>query len=215
MRRALPHSHRGMKAGGTDRGPECPSQGTALDFLLTGICAHRHRTHQLTETGFWRLEKWRKMGQKWGKWGEMEKKGVERRKMGGMVGIAHRMWVVEGCSGMWLRKMGQKCETNFSQSHFPHFFLRRSKIVPTIRFVQTSSPHSPTANWEFLPLTDTHRRGGWCGACVHGHTWLCRVEPAGPTGPSAFSSGLHTDPPAPYFRAQPHEPGGCHLGPQA
>ena len=45
------------------------------------------------------------------------------------------MWVVEGCGGMWLRKMGGKWEknggemgpnTHFSQSHIPHF--RRSSL---------------------------------------------------------------------------------------
>ena len=39
------------------------------------ICANHHRTHQLTELGFWSLEKWGK----WGRWGKWEENG---RKMG-------------------------------------------------------------------------------------------------------------------------------------
>ena len=79
--------------------------------------------------------------------------------------IAHRIWVAEGCSGTWLREMGEKWDkngtkighnTHFSQFHFPKIF-RRSKIFPTTPFVEVSSPHSPTEN--FLPLTDTHHHG--------------------------------------------------------
>ena len=69
----------------------------------------------------------RKMGANGGKWG----------KMGEIEGIAHGMWVVEGCGGMWA-------------------FFRSS-------FANISSPtHSQTEKWEFLPLTDTHCHGGWC-----------------------------------------------------
>ena len=40
-------------------------------------------------------------GENGGKWGDGE-----------IAGMAHRMWVVEGCGGAWLRKMGQKGEEN-------------------------------------------------------------------------------------------------------
>ena len=79
--------------------------------------------------------------------------------------IAHGMWVVEGCGGMWLRKMeenweGEKWdEKPFFTVPFPPFF-RRSKIFLSIPFVKIGSPHSPTEKWEFLPLCDTHRHGG-------------------------------------------------------
>ena len=45
-----------------------------------------------------------KMEKNGGHWGKM------RRGGGGIAGIAHRMWVVETCASMWLRKMGQKWE---------------------------------------------------------------------------------------------------------
>ena len=75
-------------------------------------------------------------GGKWGKW----------REMGGVIsGIAHGIWVVEGCGGMWLSKLGREWEkngenngrtrvrnTHFSQSLFSH--------VPGGR---RSSPQSP------------------------------------------------------------------------
>ena len=63
----------------------------------------------------------------------MEKNGEKWRKMEGngkIVVIAQGMWVVEGCGGMRLRKMGEIWEkngrkmgrnTHFSQSQFPHF----------------------------------------------------------------------------------------------
>ena len=69
-----------------------------------------------------------------GKMGEMGGKGG--RNGGGaeeIAGIAHGMWVVEGCGGMRLRKMGPKWGgggewgengtkyTHFSWCHFPHF----------------------------------------------------------------------------------------------
>ena len=47
-------------------------------------------------------------------------------------------------------------------------FSRRSKTFPTIPFVKTSAPQSPTEKWEFLPLTDTHRHGGQSGCLSHG-----------------------------------------------
>ena len=46
--------------------------------------------------------------------------------------------------------------------------FRRSKTFPTIPFVKISSPHSPTEKWGALPLTDTHRHGGWCGCLLMG-----------------------------------------------
>ena len=52
------------------------------------------------------------------------------------------------------RKVGWN--TQFSQSHFPHF-PEGSKAFPA---VQTNVPHSPTGKWEFLPLTDPHRHSG-------------------------------------------------------
>ena len=52
---------------------------------------------------------------KWGKWAEMEDNGE-------IAGIAHGMRVVEGCGGMWWRKMGQKMgekwEKNGINTHF-------------------------------------------------------------------------------------------------
>ena len=35
----------------------------------------------------------------------MDKNGGEWGEIGGISGIAHGMWVVEGCRGMWLRRM--------------------------------------------------------------------------------------------------------------
>ena len=59
------------------------------------------------------------------------------------------------------RKMGEKWgqNTHFLQSHFPHFSKGR-RSSPTVAFVKLSSPTSPTEQWEFLPLTDTHCHGG-------------------------------------------------------
>ena len=66
-----------------------------------------------------------------GKMGEMEGNGGNGGKLGWGVGetagIAHGMWIVEGCGGMWWRKMGQKI---FTAPSFPVF--QRSKIFPTI-----------------------------------------------------------------------------------
>ena len=85
---------------------------------------------------------------------------------GEIAGIAHGMWVVEGCGGMWLRKMGEmggKWEENGRKmgenTHlspiFPFTpFFWRSKVFPTIPFVNTSSPHSMTEKWESFA---THR----------------------------------------------------------
>ena len=49
--------------------------------------------------------------------GRLEGNGDKLGGMGGngdqigeISGIAHGMWVVEGCSGMWLRKLGEKCK---------------------------------------------------------------------------------------------------------
>ena len=71
---------------------------------------------------------------------------------GEMAGIAHRMWLVEGCGGMWLKKLGEKWEKNGSKMGRDTPFLtvpfcpffRRSKIFPTVPFTKISSPHSPT-----------------------------------------------------------------------
>ena len=72
-----------------------------------------------------------------------------------------------GCGGFRLdvveengTKMGQKWE-EIPIFHSPIApFSRRSKTFPTVPFVKISSPHSPTAKWDFLPLTDTHHHGG-------------------------------------------------------
>ena len=75
-----------------------PSPRFECMYICTaGTRAHSHQTYQLTRPGFWGLENW-------GEWGEIGRTG------GGGVweiaGIAHGMWVVEGCRKMWLRKMG-------------------------------------------------------------------------------------------------------------
>ena len=89
---------------------------------------------------------------------------------GEMVGIEHEMWVVEGCGGVWLKKMGLKWDKNGGTMgekwdeipiltvQFPPFFLR-SKIFATVPFIKISVPHSPTEILDFLLLTDTHRHG--------------------------------------------------------
>ena len=62
--------------------------------------------------------------------------------------------------GKWDKKKGQKMgqkmgqQTNLLSVPFPPFF-RRSRICPTVPFVQISSPDSPTKKWEFLPLTNS------------------------------------------------------------
>ena len=107
-------------------------------------------------------------GEKWGK------RGGKLGRNGEMAGIAHGVWVVEGCGGMWLGKTGQnrrkmrgKWDKNgtkypFFTVPFPPFF-QGLKIFPTVPFVNISSPHSPTEKWDFLPLPDIHCHGGWCG----------------------------------------------------
>ena len=104
--------------------------------------------------------KWRKMGGTGGNWGELGRNGK-------IAVIAHGMWVVEGCGGMWLRKMGETREkngTNYPFSTVPFSpFSRRSKTFPPISFAKTSSSHSQTEKRDVLPLTDTHRHSGWCG----------------------------------------------------
>ena len=68
------------------------------------------------------------MGGDGGKWGDMG----ERRG-----GLAHGMWVVEGCRGMLLRELGKwdingtkmGRTTRFSQSHFPQCSGGRSPQV--------------------------------------------------------------------------------------
>ena len=76
-----------------------------------------------------------------------------------------------GRGGMWRdlveengREMGETMgqNTHFSPSHSSHFSRGRN-IFPANPFATTSPPHSPTEKWEFLPLTDTHRRRGSCG----------------------------------------------------
>ena len=121
----------------------------------TGIRTHRHQTHHLTKPGFWSLQK---LGEKKGK------RGGTRGKCGGggLAGIAHGMWVMEGCGGMRLMKMGGKWEKRdeipiFHSPILPIF--RKSKTLSPIPFVTISSPHSPTEKM-FLPLTDAHRGGG-------------------------------------------------------
>ena len=132
-----------------------PSKGD-----VTRIRAHRHRTHQLTDLGFWSLEKWGK----WGKWRKMGETGEKWRKMGGKWGISGHSTRV---CGLWRdvveesgRNIGEKRDEK-PISHCPISpFFRRSKILPTVPFVKISLPHSRTEKWYFLPLTDTHRHGG-------------------------------------------------------
>ena len=77
----------------------------------------------------------------------------------------HSTWDV-GCDVVEVNgtKMGEKWERNVTK--YPFFtvpfspFFGRGQIFPTVPFVKTSSPHSPTEKWELLPLTDTqHHRG--------------------------------------------------------
>ena len=70
-------------------------------------------------------------------WGEIGGEGGKRE----IGGIAHMMWVVEGCGRMWL-KMGQKRERNGTK--YPFFtvpFFRRSKVSLTVPLCKTQ----PTA----------------------------------------------------------------------
>ena len=80
------------------------------------------------------MGQWRKMGWKRGKW------GGKWEGNGEIVGIAHGMWVVEGCGGMWLRKMGGTWEKNGTKQSFfavPFSpFFPGSKMFPTIPFVK-------------------------------------------------------------------------------
>ena len=87
------------------------------------------------------------MGGIGGKWQKMEENGARLGGIGEISGIAHEMWVVEGCGGMRLRKMGQKWEKNGTKYPFftvpPFPFFQRSKIFSTAPFVKISS------TWEF------------------------------------------------------------------
>ena len=69
------------------------------------------------------------MGGKWGGHGEV-------------AGIAHGMWIVEGCGGMRWRKLGPKWEKNGTEYSFftvPCLpFFQRPKIFPRVPFVKIS-----------------------------------------------------------------------------
>ena len=93
--------------------------------------------------------------------------------------------------------MGGKPEGNGSKPPFftvPFSpFFRGSKIFPPVPFIKMNPPHSPTAKWDFLPLTDTHRHGGQCGCLrpVPQH----RPKPSGQrpySRPPSFDVGLGT-----------------------
>ena len=73
----------------------------------------------------WKMEENRR---KWGKWVW----GV-----GGIGGRAHGMWVVEGCGGMWLRKMGENMGEKWDQRPIFH-----GSIFPIFPEVE-DLPHSP------------------------------------------------------------------------
>ena len=121
------------------------------------------------------MGEWREMGGNGGKWGEMEENGGKWEKTGNheiikmenvgttpKVGekwgkVGEKREKMGGVETVELRQMGRN--TQFSQSHFPHFFVG-SKTFPTVPFIKIGSPHSPTEKWEFLPLADTHRHGG-------------------------------------------------------
>ena len=127
--------------------------------------ARRRRAHQLTEPGFWSLEKWGNGG----KWGEMEKNGGKWRIMNKSrwkMQEQFPQWEKNG--GNWRNKgeNGGNSEKNGTeypvQSYFPNF-SGGSGTFPTVPFMKINSPHSPTEKWELLPLTDTHRHGGQCG----------------------------------------------------
>ena len=117
-----------------------------------------------------------------GDWGGMGgiggKSGKGGEMGGGVAGIAQGMWGVEGCGGMWLRKMGhQKGENweekgrqmgrniHFSQSHCPRFSGGRRTSPSRL------CKHQPTARADGkLGLLATHRRspprrmlGAWRG----------------------------------------------------
>ena len=99
------------------------------------------------------------MGENWGGGEKWAKRGWG---IGETSGIAHGMWILEGCGGMWLRKMGEKREGGRDEipiftAPFVPFFLEVEGIPYRS---QISSPHSQTEKWEVLPLTNTHRHGG-------------------------------------------------------
>ena len=89
-----------------------------------------------------------------GKW------GGNGGEMGGWgMGIAHGMWVVEGCGGMWLRKTGQKGKENGKKNgrkweemggntHFSLSYF--SLFLPEVEDL----PHSSLCKNQLTALTD-------------------------------------------------------------
>ena len=82
-----------------------------------------------------------------------------------------------GCGGLWrdvVEENGAKNGTK-NATKCPFFtvpfsqFLRRSKIVPTVPSITTTSPPSLTAKRALLPLTAPHSHGAPCG-CFAGGT---------------------------------------------
>ena len=100
-----------------------------------------------------------KTGGKWGEWGEMGGNGE-------IAGMAHGMWVVEGCGGMWLKEIGQHGRKMGEKwDGIPIFHSPISPIFPEVEDLPHSSlcKNQLTAvtdgKWDFLPLTDTHCHG--------------------------------------------------------
>ena len=120
--------------------------------------------------------KWRKM---WGNGGDW-----------GIAGIAHGVWVVEGCGGMWLRKMGQQQERNGTKYPFLN--------PPPFSHFSGGRIHSPQ-----FPLENsarhTHRRknGNFC----HSRTLTGEAGFSFPGG-GGVDRALRPDPPPPTKRAQ-------------
>ena len=86
-----------------------------------------------------------------GEMGEMEKNGGEMGGNGELAGIAHGVWVVEGCGVMWSRKMGQNGTTLGEKWHEIPIF--HSSISPM--FPEVEDPlHSSLCRNQFTALTD-------------------------------------------------------------
>ena len=102
-----------------------------------------------TKPGFWSPDKWGT----WWKWAAMGENGGEWG--GGEAGVAHRMWVVEGCGGMWLRRMGSKWD------ELPIFHNPTFPISPEVEDLS----HSSLCKKQLSALTD--RKMGFCATHRH------------------------------------------------
>ena len=136
--RTVTHPQEGQTSGTAGR--ECEGRSDN-----TGIRARRHRTHQLTKPGFWKNGGNRGNGENWRNVGG---NGGKRGRNGEVTGMAHGMRVVEGCGGMWLRKMGQKWD------EIPIYHSPISPIFPEVEGLS----HSSLCKNQLNALTDEKMR---------------------------------------------------------